>query len=147
MTTAHKQHLFDRLDAIAAALRDSGAALALLGLGSVGRETDRIDDYSDLDFFAIVQPGQKARGRARWRLHRARLRLARANGVSCCVPSASLVQHSLPHTAARQRSLRRLPAAFAVLSILARRLAGRFLEHGKEVARVGIPHPMRDLAS
>lgn len=59
--TDHKQRLFDRLDAIAAALRDSGAALALLGLGSVGRETERIDEYSDLDFFAIVQPGQKAR--------------------------------------------------------------------------------------
>jgi lincosamide nucleotidyltransferase B/F len=60
-TLEYKQRLFDRLDAIAAALRDSGAALALLALGSVGRELERIDAYSDLDFFAIVQPGQKAR--------------------------------------------------------------------------------------
>lgn len=55
----HPQRLLARLDAIAAALRDSGAALALLALGSVGRETERLDAYSDLDFFAIVQMGSK----------------------------------------------------------------------------------------
>ncbi len=53
--------LLERLDAIAAALRDSGDALALLGLGSVGLETARLDGWSDLDFFAIVAPGHKAR--------------------------------------------------------------------------------------
>jgi hypothetical protein len=53
--------LLDRLDAIGAALRDSGQALALLGLGSVGLETGRIDTWSDLDFFAIVEPGSKGR--------------------------------------------------------------------------------------
>lgn len=53
--------LLERLDAIGAALRDSGQALALLGLGSVGLETERIDVWSDLDFFAIVEPGSKAR--------------------------------------------------------------------------------------
>jgi len=53
--------LLQRLDAIGASLRDSGHALALIGLGSVGRETERIDAYSDLDFFAIVEPGHKAR--------------------------------------------------------------------------------------
>jgi hypothetical protein len=57
----HQQRLFDRLDTIAAALRESGAALALLALGSVGLETERIDAYSDLDFFAIVQQGSKPR--------------------------------------------------------------------------------------
>lgn len=41
--------------------RAHGRAIALLGLGSVGRETDRIDAWSDLDFFAIVRPGEKAR--------------------------------------------------------------------------------------
>jgi len=53
--------LLARLEAIAAALRDSGAALGLLGLGSVGLERSRLDAYSDLDFFAIVAPGHKAR--------------------------------------------------------------------------------------
>jgi hypothetical protein len=53
--------LLQRLDAIGQALRDSGQGLALLGLGSVGLETARIDTWSDLDFFAIVEPGSKAR--------------------------------------------------------------------------------------
>src|SRR5205085_2625578 len=42
-------------------LRDSGHALALIGLGSVGLETGRIDEWSDLDFFVIVEPGHKLR--------------------------------------------------------------------------------------
>lgn len=53
------EKLLERLDAIGLALRDSGKALALLGLGSVGAELDRLDEYSDLDFFVIVQPGYK----------------------------------------------------------------------------------------
>ena len=53
--------LLDRLDAIGAALRDSSHALALIGLGSVGLETERLDAFSDLDFYAIVEPGHKAR--------------------------------------------------------------------------------------
>lgn len=53
--------LLQRLDEIGRSLRDSGQALALLGLGSCGLETARLDDYSDLDFFAIVEPGQKMR--------------------------------------------------------------------------------------
>lgn len=53
------QRLLDRLDAIGASLADSGHGLALIGLGSVGEERDRLDDYSDLDFFAVVQPGFK----------------------------------------------------------------------------------------
>lgn len=57
--TDNKEKLLARLDAIGQSLRASGNALALLGLGSVGTETDRIDDYSDLDFFAIVKPGFK----------------------------------------------------------------------------------------
>lgn len=54
------QHLLDRLDAIRISLASSGHALALIGLGSVGDELQRLDEYSDLDFFAIVQPGFKA---------------------------------------------------------------------------------------
>jgi hypothetical protein len=50
-----------RLEAIAASLRASGQALALIGLGSVGQDTARLDAWSDLDFFAIVEPGTKAR--------------------------------------------------------------------------------------
>jgi hypothetical protein len=53
--------LLQRLDAIGASLRDSGHALALLGLGSVGLEQERLDAHSDLDFFAIVEPGHKTR--------------------------------------------------------------------------------------
>lgn len=53
------QALLQRLDAIGQSLSHTGKALALLGLGSVGEELDRLDGYSDLDFFAIVQPGCK----------------------------------------------------------------------------------------
>ena len=55
-----KQTLLARLDAIARSLEASGRAEALIGLGSVGLELDRLDEYSDLDFFAIVEPGWKA---------------------------------------------------------------------------------------
>ncbi len=53
------QQLLDRLDAIGLSLQHSGHALALLGLGSVGIERDRLDVYSDLDFFAVVEAGFK----------------------------------------------------------------------------------------
>ena len=54
-----KQTLLTRLDEIGKSLEDSGRALALIGLGSVGTETERLDEWSDLDFFAAVQPGEK----------------------------------------------------------------------------------------
>ena len=53
--------LLKRLDEIGQSLAHSGHALALLGLGSVGTELHRLDEYSDLDFFAIVEPGYKQR--------------------------------------------------------------------------------------
>lgn len=53
------QKLLQRLDKIAASLHQRDGALALLGLGSVGIERARLDDYSDLDFFVIVAPGYK----------------------------------------------------------------------------------------
>ncbi len=56
-----KQHLLERLEAIGRSLENSGHALALIGLGSVGLELERIDQYSDLDFFAIVEDGYKLR--------------------------------------------------------------------------------------
>jgi hypothetical protein len=52
--------LLSRLDAIGQALARSKDALALLALGSVGLETERLDAFSDLDFFVIVERGHKA---------------------------------------------------------------------------------------
>ena len=57
----HAIALLKRLDAIAQALAQREGSLALIGLGSVGLETERIDAWSDLDFFVIVAPGFKAR--------------------------------------------------------------------------------------
>ncbi len=54
-------HLRQRLDDIGRALAQYDDALALIGLGSVGRELERLDAYSDLDFFVIVRPGAKDR--------------------------------------------------------------------------------------
>ena len=54
-----KHVLLKRLDEIARALELSGHALALIGLGSVGLELERLDAFSDLDFFVIVEPGYK----------------------------------------------------------------------------------------
>jgi hypothetical protein len=53
------QNLIQRLDDIGHSLERSGHALALIGLGSVGLELDRLDSYSDLDFFVIAEPGYK----------------------------------------------------------------------------------------
>jgi lincosamide nucleotidyltransferase B/F len=53
------QLLLTRLDEIGRSLAASGHALALIGLGSVGRELERLDAYSDLDFFAVVEAGYK----------------------------------------------------------------------------------------
>lgn len=55
-----REHLLQRLEAIATSLAHSGHGLALLGVGSVGTELNRLDQYSDLDFFAIVEQGYKA---------------------------------------------------------------------------------------
>jgi len=51
--------LLARLDEIARSLEQSDHAIALIGLGSVGLELDRLDAYSDLDFFVIVESGYK----------------------------------------------------------------------------------------
>ena len=51
--------LLKRLDEIGQSLERSGHALALIGLGSVGVELERLDAFSDLDFFVIVEPGYK----------------------------------------------------------------------------------------
>ena len=54
-----RELLLRRLDDIGRALSQTDAALALIGLGSVGRELDRLDEFSDLDFFVIVESGHK----------------------------------------------------------------------------------------
>lgn len=56
-----KELLLTRLNKIGEVLAEKGDALLLLGLGSVGVETERLDEYSDLDFFVIVAPGSKDR--------------------------------------------------------------------------------------
>lgn len=53
--------LLARLDAIGESLARTDGALALLGLGSVGAELERLDEFSDLDFFVIVERGAKPR--------------------------------------------------------------------------------------
>lgn len=58
-TYMNRNLLLKRLNEIGVSLSQSGHALALLGLGSVGEELDRLDEYSDLDFFVIVEPGYK----------------------------------------------------------------------------------------
>jgi hypothetical protein len=59
MQMTDPQSLFRRLEEIGHSLERSRHALALIGLGSVGLELDRLDAYSDLDFFVIVEAGYK----------------------------------------------------------------------------------------
>jgi hypothetical protein len=59
MTMLKKEVLLDRLDAIARSVERSGHGLALFALGSAGLEVGRLDEYSDLDFFVIVEDGHK----------------------------------------------------------------------------------------
>ena len=54
------ESLLQRLGEIGKSLERKGSSL-LLGVGSVGVETERLDEYSDLDFFVIVKPGEKNR--------------------------------------------------------------------------------------
>ncbi len=54
-----RQHLINRLDEIGETIRDAGKGLALIGLGSAGSGLDRLDDYSDLDFFVLAKDGHK----------------------------------------------------------------------------------------
>ncbi len=54
-----KELLLMRLQEIAHSISCSKHALAAIALGSVGQEINRLDDYSDLDFFVIVEDGYK----------------------------------------------------------------------------------------
>lgn len=53
--------LGQRLEALVKSLEQQSGALALLGLGSTGIHHERLDEYSDLDFFVIVQEGTQER--------------------------------------------------------------------------------------
>ena len=56
----HKiEDLTQRLNAIAASLSRRPNAQVLLGLGSSGLKSSRLDEFSDLDFFVIVAAGSK----------------------------------------------------------------------------------------
>jgi hypothetical protein len=48
------ERLLAFLDRLGQVLADRGDAVALLGLGSVGRDLHRLDEHSDADFFVIV---------------------------------------------------------------------------------------------
>jgi len=54
-----KELLLHRLIQIGESVQKTDNARALFGLGSVGVELERIDEYSDLDFFVIAKPGKK----------------------------------------------------------------------------------------
>jgi hypothetical protein len=55
------QLLLRRLDELGSVLAGRGDAIALIALGSVGVDLDRLDDHSDLDFFVIVDADAKQR--------------------------------------------------------------------------------------
>jgi hypothetical protein len=56
-----KEALLHRLDRIAESAAQSGHVLAVLGLGSTGVAQERMDKYSDLDVWIIVEDGYKQR--------------------------------------------------------------------------------------
>ncbi|WP_410768531.1 hypothetical protein [Fontibacillus sp. BL9] len=51
------EQLLKRLDSIGQSLSMREHALLLLGVGSVGTELERLDSYSDLDFFVFTEQG------------------------------------------------------------------------------------------
>lgn len=51
--------IIQRLEEIRVSVQRREGALALLSLGSAGVESNRLDDYSDIDFFLIVEAGYK----------------------------------------------------------------------------------------
>lgn len=56
---ATKEQLLGRLSQVAEVLERSGKGVALLGAGSTGLELERLDQFSDLDFLAVVAEGSK----------------------------------------------------------------------------------------
>ena len=54
------QNIIETLETLAIAAQQSPHAIALVGAGSAGAESSRMDDYSDIDFFLIVEDGFSA---------------------------------------------------------------------------------------
>lgn len=48
--------LLQRLSQISEGLKDIDGVIGIIGLGSIGSDKNRLDEYSDLDFFVIVSP-------------------------------------------------------------------------------------------
>jgi hypothetical protein len=61
VATGIPQRLLQRLDDLGAVLAARGDALALIGLGSVGLDLERLDEHSDMDFFVVVDHEAKQR--------------------------------------------------------------------------------------
>jgi hypothetical protein len=53
------ESLLKRLDEIGNSISKKEGGLALIGLGSVGLETNRLDEFSDLDFYVITATDNK----------------------------------------------------------------------------------------
>ena len=53
--------MLQRLDDLGTVLAGRGDAIALIGLGSVGRDLHRLDEHSDMDFFVLVDDGAAQR--------------------------------------------------------------------------------------
>lgn len=51
--------MLSRLEGIAESAVRVGHVLAVLGLGSAGMDRDRMDEYSDLDVWIVVEDGYK----------------------------------------------------------------------------------------
>ena len=54
------QNIKETLETLAIAAQQSPHAIALVGAGSAGAESSRMDEYSDIDFFLIVEDGFSA---------------------------------------------------------------------------------------
>lgn len=55
-----KEKLLYRLKEIGELLKKSGKSRALIGFGSVGKDVERVDEFSDLDFLIVVKKGYKS---------------------------------------------------------------------------------------
>ena len=57
----NKATILERLNQVVESVKNTHDALAFLALGSIGKETARLDEFSDLDFFVICKPDKKER--------------------------------------------------------------------------------------
>ncbi len=57
----NKTIILERLGQVVESVKNTHDALAFFALGSIGKEIERMDEFSDLDFFVICKPDKKAR--------------------------------------------------------------------------------------